>query len=285
MTKKIVFAVALALVIVGIAAPNASAACNPPKFASTYNAVTGAFVYFRTTLPTAGASVAGDMWSGVTNATGTCNPFYFGVAPGDIGLSISLGDACVPSGVCPAGTLSVMATVTSGTDSQQFVATATTETPSGGVNFDFSTQTGPLAGLGMVAAPQHVVTSSSRSGSNVNLSLSFPDISGGLRNGTAAQITGYNVCSAQTAANPGHASGSFGGCTFVAAPGGIATTASKVVDCTLTSPDRWVVTQVVTAAGPSSRVSRATRVNCNPNLADPKYKVVPKGKALGQTKN
>ena len=44
MTKKIAFTVALALVLVGIAAPSASAVCNPPKFASTYNGTTGAFI-------------------------------------------------------------------------------------------------------------------------------------------------------------------------------------------------------------------------------------------------
>src|SRR4029078_12375650 len=115
MTKQLVFGVALALVIVGIAAPSASAACNPPKSISTYNSGTGAFVYYKTTLLDANKLV-GTVWSASGQHAGTaCHEgplattfLYFGATPGDIGMNLSLGDGCVVG--CPSGTASFQIT-------------------------------------------------------------------------------------------------------------------------------------------------------------------------------
>jgi hypothetical protein len=129
MTKRIVFGAALALVTVGLMAPNASAVCPGSKSVSTYNAGTAAFSYWHTTLTTsgtAGAALVAKIWQpGGADVTGTCNTragadgnhgiLYFGTNPGDIGLSIDLSDACVqPQAACAAGQLAILATVTKG---------------------------------------------------------------------------------------------------------------------------------------------------------------------------
>jgi hypothetical protein len=106
MTKKIVFGAALVLVIAGLAAPNASALCNPPKFASTYNSATLAASYWHTSLP-AGSTLVGKLWSSTGDHTGTCNTtaqipmLYFGATPGDVGFTLAMGDPCVVG--CPSG--------------------------------------------------------------------------------------------------------------------------------------------------------------------------------------
>jgi len=275
MTKKIVFGVALALVIVGIAAPSASAACNPPKAAATYNTLTGGYSYWHSPLAAlSGAALVGKMWSGTVDFTGTCNDgtqqfLYFGATPGDVGLNISLGEACVPG--CPSGSLSVMATVSTPTGTE-FLTTQATETPAGGLNFDYSNTSHP-----MVPLPRPRVTSSTRVAPNVNLGIAVDATAGGYYEGTASQITGYNILSAASVADPGRLASAYSLRQNIPAPGGTAGTAPLVsVDCSDITKDQWVVTQIVTLGGASPSVSAATRVKCNQALADPKYKIVPK---------
>jgi hypothetical protein len=277
MTKKnIVFGVALALVIAVIAAPSASAACPLPKTASTYNSGSGAFAYWHPSI--VGTSIIGKIWNGTTDYTGTCNEssdlFMYFNAAGDVGMQMNLGGPCVATG-CPTGSLSVSATVTDAQGNQQFLTTQAAESSFG---FDFSG-----TAHNMVPAAKQVVTASSPAGTLRNVSVSIPAVSGGLYDGTSGAVTGYNVRSALGTTDPGRDAGAYPTLqTFLPAPGGIATSGTVQVDCSNPAQDRWVVTQLVDASGGAAAVSKATRVNCNSSLADPKFKIVPKGKAIGK---
>lgn len=277
MTKKIVFGVALALVIVGISAPSASAACNPPKFASTYNSVAGTFAYWHTNI--VGGTLHSRMWSGAVDYTGTCdggagtatgNVVYFALDPQNVGFSASLGDGCVPG--CPGGSLSVKASVTaSDGTSQEFVASSAPETPAGGVNFDFSDKPHNMA-----ATPRpRVGTNNGRVGSTVVVTTLAEPLNGYF-DGTDTQVVSCNFRQARGPANPGTSAASFP--TLLAtspASGGSCAAANLTVDCSGSLDDAWVVLQTVTSAGPDAVVGPATQVHCNPALAQPK-KVAPK---------
>jgi len=282
MTKKIVFALALALVIVGIAAPSASASCNPPKFASTYNSLTGGFAYWHTTI--VGGSLNGRMWSGATDYTGTCNTgasfLYFGTDPQNVGLSVSLGDPCVPG--CPGGSLSVRASVTdSNGATEEFVATSAPETPAGGVNFDFSN-----TAHNMVSAPRpRVGTNGGRSGSNVLLNTLSEPLSGYFE-GTDAQVTSCNIRAGSGTTDPGRDALLYPTIlATVSASGGSCAAASLTVNCSNIATDQWIVIQPVTAAGGDQHVGPGTRVGCNPALADPKVKIGPKKPGVVNIRN
>jgi hypothetical protein len=287
MTKKIVFVVALALVIVGIAAPSASAACNPPKFTGTYNSLTGGFAYWHTTI--VGGSLTARMWSGAIDYTGSCNggaselsgsPLYFGLDPQNVGLHMSLGDGCVPG--CPGGSLSVKASVTSSDgSSQEFVASAAPETPGGGLNFDFSNN-----GHNMVSTPRpRVGTNSGRVGPTVVVSTLAEPL-GGYFDGTDTQVLSCNFRQASAPSDPGRNASAYPTLlSTTSASGGSCASANLTVDCSNVAQDAWVVIQTVTAAGPDATVGPATRVKCNPALAQPKIKVNPKKAGVSNNRN
>jgi hypothetical protein len=280
MAKKIVFGVALALVIVGLAAPSASAACNPPKSLSTYNGVTGAYVFFQPSIANVDKAI-GKIWDAGGDHTGTCNTdgttfLYF--AGNNIGVNLSLGEACVTG--CPVGTVSLQVTASNPAGQSQTVVNRVTETPGGGNNFDFSTE--PAGDLQLGDYPRPRATNSSRSGSNVILNVGLDASASLYKDGTGTDITGYNVVSASGATDPGPAASAYTLRQFVAAPGGAAGSASGIsVDCSNIANDQWVAAQLVSATGgPSTSVGPRTRVKCNPALANPKYNVVPK-KGMG----
>lgn len=298
MTKKIVFGAALALVIVGLMAPNASAICGNSKSVSTYNPLTYAFTYWQTSLQGPGTTLAAKIWQpGGADVTGTCNTrnnangdrgiLYFGATPGDIGLSVNLADACVggTAATCANGQLAVMATVSKG-GITQFLTTQAPETPAGNITFDFSEFTSPPHVMQPI--PRPVITASSRSGSIVTASVNISAVNAASYEGTAGLITGYNILSKLANTDPGRNASAYDSGPTIAASGGGPGSASVPVDCTGGSPAsgrRWVVTQLLTANGPSPTVSEAVQVSCDGSLADPKYKIVPKPKMAPNSKS
>jgi hypothetical protein len=267
---------AAVLVAVCIGASPASAVCNPPKFVSTYNFVTGAYAYWHSSLIPLPNVLNAKIWSGGVDHTGTCNQdpgiLYFGAAPGDMGINLSLGHACVPG--CPLGSLSIQASATNGRRSETLVA-KTNETPAGAVNFDFS-QTGSRA-LGELPRPR--VTSSSRVGTQIQLTLSIAGIS--VFDGAEADVMGFNVLGAQSIVDPGRSASPYALLVDVPSPGGTGGTATVLVPFPGTT-SYWIVTQVVTRAGPSDLVSEATRIS-GQILAEPTRK--PKNSMTTRTEN
>jgi hypothetical protein len=271
MTKKFLFGAAVVLAIAGLATSNVSALCNPPKFTATFNSLSGAYTYFNTTVPN--ATLVGRLWSPLGDHTGTCNtdhPFlYFGADTSLIGMSLALGEGCVVG--CPAGSLSLQVTASNGSASETVITTAP-ETPTGGLNFDFSTRGHAMGN----SKPK--VTTSSRAGNTVSLTVNIDPV--GAFDGAAADISGINILSAPGLTDPGRNAAAY-------APKAVAPVGGGAVpltfDCSLTPAlqDVWIVTQVATLSGGANpTVSGATRVKCNSALATPKYTVVPK-KSMG----
>jgi hypothetical protein len=300
MTKKTVFAAALALVIVGLVAPSASAVCPVGKAVATYNSGTGAFTYWHTTLTDPGATLVAKFWQpGGADSTGTCNTqpgvLYFTpdfASSGNIGISINLADACAVG--CAVGQLAFMATA-NGSDpadplhrkQTQFLLSQAPETP-GTVSYDFSTFTTPPHN--MAAIPRPRITSSSKAGTIVTAGVTVDAVAAGAFEGTAGLITGYNILSKLANADPGRNASAYDTGPTLASSNGGAASSSVQVDCTGGSPAlarRFVVTQLLTPAGPSPTVSEATVVSCDGSLAEPpggKYKIVPKPKVAPNSK-
>lgn len=287
MTKKFVIGVA----VVGLAAlvaPAASAACIPAKNASTY--ANGATAYWHTTIAGVDSTaIVGQTWQlgapGTFNGSGGAVPcadfLYF--SGGGINLNLNLGGC--GSG-CPAtgSTLAVLAQVR-GPVGTEFLLATVTETLGGDTFFDYAAQ-GDHA---MVPLSRPRVISSSRAGSLVNAQVGIPAISGGLYGPNAGSaITGYRIVAASSPTNPGRNAAAFTSTlATVAAPGGTAASATPVsVDCSNIANDQWIATQINFENGAvlSSAVSEPTQIKCNPSLADPKYKIVPK-KSVPKTIN
>jgi hypothetical protein len=280
-------------------APGASAICPNSKTASTYNPGTGAYTYWHTTLGGAGTTLVAKVWQpGGVDVTGTCNTtqnpngdrgiIYFGANAGDIGLGIDFSTSCVGGGTaCPVGQLAVMATVNQG-NKTEFLTTQVAETPTAAVNFDFSLLTSPAHNL--VPIPRPRITSSSKVGTTVNANVTIDAASLGAYDGSAGQITGYNILSKLSGTDPGRLASAYDAGPQVTASGGSSASTAITVDCTGGSPSlnrRWVVTQLVTPTGPSPTVSEATLVSCDGSLAEPpggKYKIVPKPKVAPNSK-
>jgi hypothetical protein len=271
MTKRIVFGTAFALMIAGLAAPSASASCNPPKSVSTYNGVTGAYVYFHTTLPSP-SGLVGKFWDAAGDHTGTCNDgnqtfLYFGAIPGNFGVNLSLGNACVSG--CPSGSLTLQLTASNSGNQNQTIVTKVVETPAGANNFDFSSEAPADTQLGNLPRPR-AISSSRGPGGTVDVNVGVDSTAGLYRNGTGSDITGFNLVSAYGPSDPGVNANAYTFLSFISAPGGAAGSGPAVVDCTATVNSQWLALQLVSATGgPSNVVGPRTRVICNPALADP----------------
>jgi hypothetical protein len=289
MTKRIVFGAALVLAIVAIAAPSVSANCQVSKSVSTYDPDTGLFPYWHSSLGGPGTTLVAKAWQpGGADVSGSCNTrnspdgnagiLYFASSdPGlgsDIGVNYDLSDACVqPAAACANGLLALMATVTQG-NKTEFVVSQAVESPAG-ITFNFSS----FGAKSMVPMGRPKVTASSRVSGNVNVTAGVDSTATAWQEGTSGQATGYNILVAAAAADPGRNAPAYGPLATIAATGGNPGSTSTTVVCS-TLVDRWIVTQLVTANGPSPTVSEATRIACDPALADPKFKIVPK-KGMG----
>lgn len=296
MIKKVVIGAAFVLVMVGIAAPDASAVCPTPKSAGNYNTDTSTGAIWHSTLAgTPGATLVGKLWSGSTDVTGNCNTACTGCGAGhtgflyfngsDIGFNIQLADSCLPTAAsaCPIGTLTVAVSVSNTAGNSEFMVTQANEVSGGANAFDFSTFNHTL-----VPDARPRVTNSTKAGAIVNLSLGVDarnaGPSNGLFEGSASSITGYNVLRANGVADPGGNAAAyqpFSPAVFIATPNGNPGSTSTSVDCAGVPAlqDVWIATQLVTTAGPSTFVGERTRVKCNSALADPKFKIVPKKKS------
>jgi hypothetical protein len=298
MIKKIVFGAALALVIVGLMAPSASANCAVSKSVSTYNTASGAYTYWHSTLTAPGATLVAKLWQPVTpftDVTGSCNTdpgiLYFTphfATDGAIGMSINLSNACVTGAACANGSLAVMATIngskpaTPNKKETEFLVSQANETPGGGLTFDFSAKGGDAGTL-----PRPRITNSTPGHSGGPAQVTLDAASGPLYDGSAGAVTGFNILSAAGNADPGRLATAYSAPLNVASTGGGPTTTSYNVVCQAGLTRSFIVTQLVTNGGGSPTVSEATQVSCDSSLAEPpggKYKIVPKPKAAPNSK-
>jgi hypothetical protein len=282
MTKKIILGLAVVALAVAIATPAANANCGSIRSASTY--ANGVAVYWHSPLP-AGGNLVGRSWQlgGGTSAwdssTGVvpCQGFLY-FSAGGINLNLDLASC---GGGCPAtnSTLAVLAQhQPAGGTQTAFLLDTVTETPANTINFDYTSQ----GDHNLIVQGKPTIVSSSRAPGQVTLNLSFPSVTGGLYGPNAGtSVSGYRVVSARSAVNPGRDAAAFNtplltGGTVAAAGGGPAA-ASVTLDCSVLT-DQWVATQILFEGNAiaSGAVSEPRQVHCDPALADPKFKIVPK---------
>lgn len=285
MTKRIVFAAPLALVIAGIAASSASAHCSPAKYATTYNGFTGTANFLRTSFK---GSLSATMWSGSTDHTGTCDEHDFGLYYLDethVYFNVALGHACVPG--CPAGRLSIKV-VNTGMGRQEFVANGVPENfvyPS--ANFDFSTVTN--TDMVPVGAHRPRVAASSRSptGATDTVSLSAYHVLGyGDVDNLECLVRSATTPITATSPPPPAEANWPGVLASLPAVNGICSASGPlIIDCSDRSVTRWIAMQYATPAGRDPVVGPATRINCDPALAEPKFRFNPKKDGIGDIRN
>jgi hypothetical protein len=257
---KTVVGLVLALVLVAISTPSASAACNPPKSISTYNGATGQYTYWQSTLAAQnfGGTLFNKFWNGGVDYTGSCQFVDFGAAPGDIGMYGSFGDFCLPGPSCPSDWITVEVTVVSG-GRQQILVTKAPETHGGFLSFDFSNSPHSLCDV-----PCPVLTNLTANGTERSFTLSVGSVTACAYDGSATDLSGWNIVSKASARDPGISAGPYSVRTFLPAPGGGAASGTATVDCSNPALAQWVSTQLMTTAGGSPTVCPAIRVGCEP---------------------
>ena len=268
MTKKIVFGAAAIAVSALLMAPSASAACNPGKSATTFSAVTAYWIPVQ-----AGGTLVGQAWqlgAPASFSSAGC-PQFLSETGGGISLALDLG-ACGTGCTAPLATLATLAQ-SQGPAGTSFLLDTIVETPASSVNFDYSTQ----GNHNMIPIPRPRVLSSARVATNLNLSVALDSIAGGLYGPNAASaVNGFRILTASSATDPGRDASAYSAvpAAVVSSPGGAATTQAVVLNCT-NPQDQWLVTQIQFENGLvlSGAVSGATRVHCDPTIANPKPKV------------
>jgi hypothetical protein len=276
MTKILRFgtvAAAIAVVAIVSAAP-AQAGCASNYFFSTWATDISQYSYLQFA---AGAdpatNIIGRYWQDGARATaneGTYDDVNWIKPFGGDEWYIN-GDLQYGGGGCPANFLNVVIQHNRGTSADILVLRANEEgarLPS----YDLSSSTRLFVAQPI---PRPRVTSSSRNGTSVNLNLQIDSAAGAAygEDGAAAEITGYVVKSVSAGADPGRDAALYTTTLgTLAAPG----TLAAAVDCTNTAQDQFVVLQLQFDGGQfsSDLVGAATRVECDPNLADPKFKMI-----------
>jgi len=202
--------------------------------------------------------------------------------------------ACNNQG-CPAGELIVLVQdVTTDGSGSKFTIGRVTETSGGELIWNLNRT---LDDWNLVPIPRPRVTSSSRSGTNVIVDVAFDDVAAAYHenqvtgSGSDADvpnpatphstITKYRLMKATGTSDPGRSPAAWTLVSSVAtAPGGASLT-GITLDCSNTAQDVFLATQLEFDNGQllSDYVSASTRIECDPNLAEPgRFKLIDKNK-------
>lgn len=270
------------------AAP-AVASCSPPKVASTWDAFNGVFYYIDAGADGVVGSEQGAWWQlgnyAAANDGGApvSNFFYFYAGDATLGAIVNDMGAYVNNG-CPGGSMIHTIEVTTTGGGAKFAAMTVNESPGAPLDFDYTTYG---SNTSLVTIPRPRVTASSRVTTNVNLTISIDSAAAGTKGPSASgAVAGFRVLSASAASDPGRLASAYGVRATAASAGGAAVAGvAASVDCANTANDQWVVTQIQYADGQFSElVSAPTRVECDPNLADPgRFKIIDKQKKKGES--
>ena len=271
MTQILVVAAAVAVVIA--LAPGASANCIPNKTAATFS--TGGYVYIIPGGSNAPANLSYRFWQqgNPANNSGTYNDFLFADPPGSttsLSMNAALGDSRVNG--CPLGTL---ITLIQSRNPPGFIIMSAIEGQSGTeAQFDYAFGRVTGSSINALAIPRPTVGGSSRSGLTVSLT------GVGIPAAPSPLVTGFEILRV-SGADPGRDASAWNPgapVQVVASSGGNAAPAANIVaDCSNPAVDQFYATRLTFVDNQKSDlVSASTRVNCNPSLADPKFKIVPK---------
>lgn len=278
--SRILAIVGVAVALVVVATP-ASANCIPAKLASTFNSGAGTYVYVNLGSGVTAGQLSGKVFQADNPANGTtaaypASEFCF-VEGGGISCNVNLGDARVNG--CPAGKV-VLQLEAPTADGVKFISAAINESPAGTSTVAFDLSSGRPVGqvINGASLPRPRVTASNRAGTVVSGTLGIDSTAGGNVGGDAAAgVTGYDIVRAAGSTDPGRDPANWTFVQNVATTDGAAATTAFTADCSAPGTDQWFALRLTYAGGVKSNlVSNATRVNCNPALAEPRFNVVPK---------
>lgn len=287
----IVLGAVAAVAFVGAVA-DVQAACNPARTFYTVDQATPNYRYLifppEADAVIGGPSLIGRHWEpgnrGAHNEGPACPECaYLLDLPGGMGVLGALGGNiigcdCLNVGCNPTGM--VLLVQTRSTDgSKAYYAAGRVDVVGGSYNFAANTN------WPVVEMPRPRVTSSSRGGNTVTIGAQF-DAPDGARGetGYAAPLilTGYQIVRFEGAADPGRAQALWtpvGSVLPVAANG--ASVGGVGITCTSTATDVFVATRLVLDNGQysSDYVSASTRIECDPAVADPRFKMIDRSKS------
>lgn len=296
-SKILVSVAAVALAVVAFAP--ASANCIPGKvFGQVGQAYT--YVFMPANSTNTNASIVGTFWevgAASTDNNGACtddawlplcntaayacggNPTGIGKTRyinGAMGGSLGGRPVCTVTG-CPTGgdmNLLIQDTTTDG--KVVFALARVSETPASGTAYDFSR----IPNITPVDMPRVTVNSSSRAGTTVNLNLNLSALNGGFYGlpgqtaGGPGNISGYRVQTFTGNADPGRSrtAGWVADATTRPYTGSAVNIPVFGVNCSNTALDVFVAVSLEFDGGStlSDMVSQSVRVECDPNIADPK---------------
>jgi hypothetical protein len=273
---KISAVLGVAAMAVVLATP-ASANCIPGK---VFNSFQTSSVYVVFDSSATNDSITARFWQDGARANGNEGTYddsrwLLPFGPGVFYISGDLGDADVAG--CITGRMNML--LQSGS---QFMFASAPEDPSQAAQYDFSNIGASELTAASVNRPR--VTTSSRAGAQVNVTVVVDPPVGGSYGSTAAADTAFRVVQATGTSDPGAGAAAYTVLGTVT-PG---VPAPFTVDCTNTATDRWIATQLVIDGGQQNGdlVSARTRINCNPALADPDkgFKVIDRKGAKSPTR-
>jgi len=275
----------VAAVVIAVSTP-AMAVCSPPKAATTFTSDILNYVYIDLGPGVQPSAVVGQYYDLAGANSGTYGPstWLFQDVSGKLSMSANLGAEGTIG--CPAGKLIVRVQTSTGAGTRfvTMVANEGVRNPNG-AEFDFTFGKAPGTSFTGSIVPRPRVTSSARAGSNVNLQVALDSASDGNAGGdSSSAVTGYDIVRA-SGTDPGRDPAGWTIVQTVTAPNGSAVPAVPLVaDCSNPAVDQFFATRAIFGTSKGDMVSASTRVNCNPNLAEPRFNVVPK-KPVGPKKN
>jgi hypothetical protein len=282
--SKFLAILGVATVAVAVATP-AEAGCPLPKTASTFTSDVANYVYVD--LDVASENDVTGSFNDLGTATSGTYPaadYMFVDVGGNLSMSMNLGDARING--CPTGKLIVrlQSSTATGTKFVTMVANEGVRNPSG-ADFDFTFGKAPGTVFEGATVPRPRVNSAARAGTNVNLNVALDSTASANAAGdSSSAVTGYEILRA-AGTDPGRNPAGWTLVTTVGTSnGGAVPSVPLVADCSNPAVDQFFATRVVMGTQKSDLVSASTRVNCNPNLAEPRFNVVPK-KPVGPKKN
>ena len=293
------FSIALAVVgvlVLGAAATDANAQCNPAKiFNTAFGAGGDSYIVFPADADTTigGPNLRGRFWEPgnrtLRNEGSACPEATYMVTdppppPHSVGIFGQMGGDVLGTGPCvnlgcPVGSMVFLLQTRSTDGARSYFAIGRVDEVAG--QFDFSTvEPGQNWVVGDI--PRARVTQSSRAGGNVNVNLHLdaPSLYSHAPTGVADEsvITAWQVFRVNSNTDPGRNPAAWG------APIQTVTTGANgadvnglVVDCSAVTTDVFFgVRAVFTGEFPADDVSQATRVECDPNVAQPRFNQIEK---------
>jgi hypothetical protein len=303
MNRKFSIALAIfAVAVLGVAATDANAQCNPIKpFTTAFGAGGNSFVTFPADADVTLANIKGRFWASGARSAGnegtTCpnQAWIFVNTDPDLGpvngiavfgnlggTALDPDTPCVAS-ACIAGNMTLLLQTKSLDGSKSYFAIAKVAELDGG--FDFGSLT-PNANWTVAESPRARVTSSGRTGGNVNVNIHFDSptlyaksATPSDQSGPTGLISGYQVFRVNSNTDPGRAPAAWGAPIQT-----VNTTASGadinglIVDCSAVTTDVFFGTRAVYEGGQfvADEVSQATRIECDPSIAEPRFKQIDK---------